>query len=274
LKNIGTINLVAIDLDGTLYDSKSRISEANRKAIYKCLDNNVKVIITTAKTVYTVRNLITELGLKDPQIASAGSAIIGSNLEIIYTRKIPVQPYIKAIKLARKYKVGICTSCINGNVYVEDNDPSLNDIWESGEIPTMCESLLESQITNNALLITFAVHAKNSFNEEVENLLGSEIKLRRAGQNWLTAYSLFAGKMGALKKILSMTGIKKKNVLALGDSESDVGMLSLAGIGVAMGNAADKLKEAADYIVSDNDSDGVAEAIERFVFNNRNQASF
>jgi len=43
-------------------------------------------------------------------------------------------------------------------------------------------------------------------------------------------------------------------------------MLSLAGIGVAMGNASEKLKEAADYIVSDNDSDGVAEAIERFVF--------
>ena len=78
-----------------------------------------------------------------------------------------------------------------------------------------------------------------------------------------------AGKMGALKKIMTGLKINSRDIMAIGDSESDLGMISFAGIGVAMGNASKVLKANADFTVSDNDNDGVAEAIERFVFNGR-----
>jgi magnesium-transporting ATPase (P-type) len=58
--------------------------------------------------------------------------------------------------------------------------------------------------------------------------------------------------------------VKPEEVLALGDAENDIEMLQLAGIGVAMGNAHEKLKAVADYVVATNDEDGVAEAVERF----------
>jgi hydroxymethylpyrimidine pyrophosphatase-like HAD family hydrolase len=74
----------------------------------------------------------------------------------------------------------------------------------------------------------------------------------------------------ALKKILAKYGIMSKEVLAIGDSYTDISMISEAGIGVAMGNSVEELKKAADFIVSDNDSDGVAIAIEKFVFQNKN----
>ena len=263
------IKLVAIDLDGTLYNTKSQISKRNLAALRRCLDYGIKIIITTAKTVYTVRNLITELGLKDPQVASAGAAIISSDLEVIYTRKIPLKAYSKAIKLARQYEVGVCTSCVDGFVYIENDDPSLKDIWESGERPKKTDSLLDRNVAGNALLLTFAVQPGNIFSKVAIEALGPEIKLRRAWDHWLTGCSLYAGKMGALKKILSFTGIRRSNAMAIGDSESDLGMISLAGFGVAMGNASKALKDSADYIVSDNDNDGVAEAIELFVFNGR-----
>jgi hydroxymethylpyrimidine pyrophosphatase-like HAD family hydrolase len=63
--------------------------------------------------------------------------------------------------------------------------------------------------------------------------------------------------------------INSMDILAIGDSESDLGMIKLAGIGVAMGNASNVLKANAEFTVSDNDNDGVAEAIERFVFGGR-----
>lgn len=67
------IKLIAIDLDGTLLNSKSQISIENKKAILKCLNNNIKVVLTTGKTIYSVGKIIKELGLKDLQIASGDS---------------------------------------------------------------------------------------------------------------------------------------------------------------------------------------------------------
>jgi len=75
-----------------------------------------------------------------------------------------------------------------------------------------------------------------------------------------------AGKASALKKILKILKTGSKDIMAIGDSESDLGMIKLAGIGVAMGNASEVIKTAADFIVKDNDHDGVSEAIEKFCF--------
>lgn len=60
-------------------------------------------------------------------------------------------------------------------------------------------------------------------------------------------------------------GLKKEEVLALGDGENDAEMMENAGIGVAMKNAVDAVKNAADFVTLDNDADGFAYAIERFV---------
>jgi hydroxymethylpyrimidine pyrophosphatase-like HAD family hydrolase len=59
--------------------------------------------------------------------------------------------------------------------------------------------------------------------------------------------------------------IPAEQVMALGDGENDIEMMQLAGVGVAVGNAHKKLKAVANYVVASNDSDGVGEAIERFV---------
>jgi hypothetical protein len=68
-----------------------------------------------------------------------------------------------------------------------------------------------------------------------------------------------------LKTLLKELSVNANQVLAIGDGENDVEMLSLAGIGVAVGNASQHVKEVAKHVVGTNDADGVAEAIERFV---------
>jgi len=67
-----------------------------------------------------------------------------------------------------------------------------------------------------------------------------------------------------LKKILEKTNIKRTETMAIGDSEVDLGIIKYAGIGVAMSNAPDYIKDEADYVTKSNDEDGVAEAIEKF----------
>lgn len=269
IKSNNAIKLVAIDLDGTLFNSESKITDRNLEAIHKCLRHGIKVIITTAKTVYWVKKLILELGLQDPQIASAGAAIIDKNLTPVYVKKIPVNAYRKSVKVARQYGVGFGASCLDGFVYYEKENKLLDYIWETGEQPKSTDNLLKPEIANQVLLITATVNEDDPFNNAVIDWVGDAIKFRRGGPYFLAGCNKNAGKMGALKKIMASLKINSRSAMAIGDSESDLGMIKLAGIGVAMGNASKVLKENADFTVSDNDNDGVTEAIERFAFNGR-----
>jgi Cof subfamily protein (haloacid dehalogenase superfamily) len=268
IKSNNAIELVAIDLDGTLFNPEAKITDRNRESLHKCLGNGIKVIITTAKTVYWVKKLILELGLQDPQIASAGAAIIGKDLTPVYVKKIPVNAFRKAVKLARQYDAGFGASCLDGFYYEKENK-LLDYLWATGEQPRYTNNLLKPEIANQVLLITATVNEDDPFNNAAIECVGDSIKFRRGGPYFLAGCNINAGKMGALKKIMASFKINSRNVMAIGDSESDLGMIKLAGIGVAMGNASKVLKANADFTVSDNDNDGVAEAIERFVFNSR-----
>ena len=74
-----------------------------------------------------------------------------------------------------------------------------------------------------------------------------------------------AGKVAGLKKILEFYGIKLEEIMAIRDNNNDLGTIEIAGLGVAMGNATDTIKKAADHITEDNDHHGVAEAIYKFI---------
>ena len=72
-------------------------------------------------------------------------------------------------------------------------------------------------------------------------------------------------KGNALKKLAEILGIKREEVIALGDNYNDLSMLTYAGVGIAMGNAEDCVKEAADFITDTNDEDGVAKALNKIL---------
>ena len=90
---------------------------------------------------------------------------------------------------------------------------------------------------------------------ELVGSLGYNIEINAAGVN----------KGTGLVRLGSLLGIRREEIMACGDGDNDALMLKEAGFGVAMANAVDKVKEAADYITLSNDEDGVAEAIEKFV---------
>ena len=72
------------------------------------------------------------------------------------------------------------------------------------------------------------------------------------------------GKVPGIQKYLEREGLRPEEIIAFGDGENDMEMLKFAGIGVAMGNAEETVKQAADYITSDIDEDGIANALKHF----------
>ena len=78
-------------------------------------------------------------------------------------------------------------------------------------------------------------------------------------------------KGNAVAYLADMLNITQEEVMCIGDSENDLSMINYAGIGVAMGNGLDMVKEAADFVTDTNDNSGVAKAINHFVLNNSSQ---
>ncbi|MFU0825856.1 MAG: hypothetical protein ACFWTK_12930 [Clostridium sp.] len=72
-------------------------------------------------------------------------------------------------------------------------------------------------------------------------------------------------KGNAVKILAEFYGLKREEVICIGDGENDLSMIKYAGLGIAMGNAPDYVKKEADYITETNDEDGVAKAIEKFI---------
>jgi Cof subfamily protein (haloacid dehalogenase superfamily) len=106
--------------------------------------------------------------------------------------------------------------------------------------------------------------------DKLNNLRMELNKLEKIGtssswDNNIEAMGLNVSKGEALKELCNKLKISQDEVIAIGDSENDLSMLNFAGLGVAMGNADENIKEQADYITDSNNEDGVAKVIEKFV---------
>ncbi|MFO7928952.1 MAG: Cof-type HAD-IIB family hydrolase [Candidatus Humimicrobiaceae bacterium] len=258
------VKLIAIDLDGTLFNSKSKISTENREAIKSCLDKGIKVILSTSKTIYSVGKIIKELGLVDPQMASGGAAIINKDLEPLFTLKVPPNIVGEVIDLSRKYKKGLALSSADGNIYYESKHPGIEHIASTGDRVIRVGSLRERKIMDNILLITLTIDSGDRFNKIIKDNFNGRVKIKRGGPIFLTILNKKAGKLFALKKIMEMVGITKAEIVSIGDSENDLETIKFAGVGIAMANAPESLKRAANYTVSNNDLNGVAEALHKY----------
>lgn len=259
------IKLVAIDLDGTLFNSKSQISTKNKEAILCCLENNIRVIITTGKTIYSVGKLVKELGLIDLQIASGGSVIIDRNLNPIQSFPIPRESVINIVNLGRNFDKGFAMCCLDGFIYYEKFHDSFKYITETGDLMIKIDNLLDEDIIKSSLMFVATVNKEDNFNDILMDNINNDVKVRRGGPNFLNVLNKEAGKVSAIKKVLKIYNIDKEYIMSIGDSESDMGIIKFAGFGVAMGNASDTVKSAADAVVGSNDDGGVAEAIYKFV---------
>ena len=259
--------MITIDLDGTLLDSGSKISEEDRKAVQYCMTRGIKVTLSTGKSMRYAGKIIKDLGLKDLQIVSGGTMVVEPTLRQIYTIKISRQSTEEAIKLARAYEVGFALETTDGILYYDRYYPGIELFYSTGEVIEKVDNVMTEYNLDNTLLFTFTINENHCFNRVLESMIMPDIKIIRGGPCYLNVLNRYAGKLAGLKKITSLYGIHSEEVMAIGDNDNDLETLKFAGISVAMGNSPDNLKEMADYVTDDNDNNGVAKAIYRFMDN-------
>ena len=271
------IKLIALDLDGTLLDSRKRLSEANRQALSRCVENGIWVVPCTGravdgippeiKNIPGVRYAITTNGaviydLKEEAVIDSCMLPWELALEILYlldSRHVMYDPYIE--------RRGITEPRFFENLSDYGLSPELQKMVKmTRDIhPNIIEYVKQSHKPVEKINLFFSdMEERTRLRAELEQR--DDILVTSSMPNNLEINAPGATKGETLHRLAAHLGIGAEQTMAVGDGENDFTMIRMAGVGVAMKNGSTELQAEADYITDTNDENGVASAITRLIF--------
>jgi Cof subfamily protein (haloacid dehalogenase superfamily) len=273
--------LVCVDMDGTLLNSEKNISERNLLAIKSAHELGVKVAICTGRiftSAFYYGNLI---GVEAPIIASNGAYIREKDRnEVIYKSVLGYKNCKDMLSVFGKYH--IIPHFFTSDTIFAEKLAYFSKYYSEANKKMPKENQVEIKITtewdkifiDNELEIIKAVAADEDLNkilkakEEVKKL--GTLEVVSSSQNNFEVMSKEASKGRGVEILSDFYGIRPDEIICIGDNENDISMIQFAGLGVAMGNSDNSVKEVANYITSSNDEDGVARVIEKFILQSHN----
>ncbi len=259
--------LIAVDLDDSLLDHHQRISERNKQALRAAQEMGTHVTVATGRIPDSAMPFIRELNVTVPIIAYQGAYIKDTMTgETLVKNPIPME-----------YAYRIMEKCKEDNlytqVYVENNyffeqECPYSQLYQrisglKGKAVGDLRAFLKEEPTK--ILIMDEPERISAYYQQFQERFGGQLQVTVSKPIFLEMTHINATKGNALKRLGSILGIPREEIIAIGDSYNDLSMIEYAGLGVAMGNAPDPVKASAQYVTSANDEDGVAEAVERFV---------
>ena len=281
------IRLVALDLDGTLLNSRGEISEGNRRAVEAARGRGVRVALVTGRRFRDARPLALALGLDVPVIAHNGALTKHARtLETVAALLLPVAAAHAVLRVGRREGADPLVSDDPHGTGVllydhisEDNRALARYIaWARRIVDEADRAVrrvrsLEEYLDHEPVHVAFSgtCERMQRLGRRLEAELGASIKVLltlypRQDFALLDVIHPEASKGAGLAAVAAEYGLARDEVMAVGDNLNDLEMLEYAGTPVVMGNAEAPLRERADFhLTAPNDEDGVARAIDRFV---------
>lgn len=261
------IELIAVDMDGTLLTDDKTITEKTKAAIHRADEAGIKVIIATGRMFEAAVFYAEELNMNVPLICFNGGQIRECISGKVLFEKL-MNPDIAQEILQYCHQKGLHTQIYcNGNVYTDKLNESSH--WYAKIIRRPVLEIGEKLWTekHNTYKI-LAMTRTEDFAEQWLDLaqkFDGKVEITTSNTNFLEILIPGINKWDAVKNLAAQYNIKPEEIMCIGDSSNDLPMVANAGVGVAMGNASEDVKKAAKIIVADNNHDGVAEAIEPFL---------
>ncbi|MEO8610796.1 MAG: HAD family hydrolase [Chloroflexota bacterium] len=265
------IKLIAIDLDGTLLNSDHKMTERTEKALKAAAAKGVHIILATGKTYISGEHIVQQLNLNHPAIFMQGT--ISYNADGSVRHQLTLDAGIARQVITFAEDRGYIMAVYSGKrILVRQMHPRVEELTTLYHEPMpeavgSLQNVLDSIPVNKLLAVKPGdARAINALRWQLKMQINGNARLLNAGiEDMLEILPNGASKGAALKTLIKDLGVSSESVMAIGDAENDIEMIQLAGIGVAVGNASQTVKDAADVVVASNDADGVAEAVERYV---------
>jgi len=283
------IKLLALDLDGTLLNSKGVVPDANRAAIRAAEDRGVLVTIATGRRFRDGRPVGIELELNAPLVTHNGALIkYADSLETVAASLLPTKTVMEVLRVGKGFGGDALVSAdphgkgtLLYDRVADDNIPFQRYIrWsemlhgdDAYEAITHVDSLEDIIADHEVIHVSFSgtcVRMEEMI-DVLKNELGETVTVLptiypRRDFTLIDILPSDASKGKGVEKLALLNGLQPENVMTIGDNFNDLEMLEFAGTPVVMGNADPSLLERAEfYTTVTNDENGVAAAIEQFI---------
>lgn len=257
------VKLIALDLDGTLLDPKGEITQGAKDAIAKARLAGVKVVLNTGRPIPEARFFAREAGCDELISCLGGAALVdGEDGRVLRRFDIPEPSGSRALELCLNREIELMIF-LGNDIYVDPYSkqsllrtypfPNFHDNAHEVDDPLTC-------VREQGLPVTKIHGDYGDFPlEALRALPGIQLTSSNDHDFELVASGVDKGRTLAL--LAALYGIALEDCAAVGDSDNDLAMLKVVGTPIAMGNASDRVKEAACRVVAPNSADGVAEAI-------------
>lgn len=236
------IRLIALDMDGTLLNHNQEITEENKKAIKRAKESDIQIVISTGRPFQQIERYMDELNLSSFSVTINGSEIWEGRGKLIEQHLFRQEQIERLWKLANIHNLTYW-AITEGEIF-HNNIPHHVDLSKY-----------------KWLKFGFDIHDTNLRNMIIEELRKDDLEVTNSSPTNLEINPLGINKGAALEKVCDRLGFTIDHVMAVGDSLNDISMIKKAGFGVAMGNAQDTVKNAADWTTATNEENGVAKAI-------------
>lgn len=273
---IKNIKMVAFDLDGTVLTSEKKFTEYTRNVIARAVEQGVVVLPATGRPLTGIPEEILKFpGIRYAVTANGGRVADLIKDEILYEKLVPVDIARKVLDIYEHYDT-LREVYYNGVGYAEEK--MLGRVEEFLGISAMAGYILatrtpvenirekfesENKAVDKVQAIFADVKDKEEALKELQLISGIEVTGALVNNIEVSAEGVNKGK--AVIRLGGKLGIRREEIMTIGDGANDIEMLKEAGFGVAMANSTDEVKAHADYITDTNDEEGAAKVIEQYV---------
>lgn len=258
------IKLVATDIDGTIFIPEKEFTSGVIDCIKNLSEKGIKVVLVTGRMNAAATKIAKDLGLETPVVSYQGG-LVTENGKILYERYLTLEQTEKILEWARKENIHI-------NLY---NDDVLYSETDCYEVQRYCNNLHTertiksfSEIKKNRINKLLAIDYSNPdritrYEKELQEIF-PDLYIVKSTPYFLEFSNPEASKKCAVEFLQKYWGLKKEEILTIGDQNNDIALLQAGGVKIAMGNATDELKSIADYITDSVYEDGFVRAMDTF----------
>lgn len=265
--------IIALDLDGTLTNHDKVVTPKTREALLHAVAQGATIVLASGRPTYGIEPIAEclELHKHGGYILSynGGNIVNAKTGEKLFSQFLP-DPVIPILYKYAKEKNHAILGYAGKEIITEMPDDQY--VREESRINKMnirkVDNLLEALEPHpTKLLMTGDPADMLKAEEELSEILGEKMDIFRSAPFFLELVPKGIDKAQSLLRLMTKINLTPADMIAFGDGYNDLSMLKLAGMGVAMANAAPEVRAEADYVTLSNEEDGVAAALEHFANN-------
>ncbi|MGI9277121.1 MAG: Cof-type HAD-IIB family hydrolase [Endozoicomonas sp.] len=267
--------LLAFDLDGTLLNSQGQILPNSREAIQDVLSRGVKVVLVTGRHHVTTYPYHCELGLDTPAICCNGTYIMGFQpKKMFYSDPLGQDESLAILEIARKMDMHILIY-VRDDMLFELKNAHVRSLQSWGaslpehltpSIKHVDDFLKALQAAECTFKFVLSHPDQNRFDQAIETI--DQMPGISCVRSWVNRTDVFKSgnsKGLALLRLARQWQIAPDEIIAVGDNDNDISMVSSVGLGVAMAGCTEGLKRVAGSQIGSNDKDSIARLIREYV---------